>query len=138
MPVTKKKSEDELQIARWANANANGQINVEAGIRPIQMCNSDGTGIPLLKLHEFGADIIRFGPKEGVRNHTHEGDHILFVIKGEGFVEYDGTDHVLEPGLCYLIPGHIDHAIKATTELVLIAVGNNHEPLASEARMTPA
>ncbi|MBH2760537.1 cupin domain-containing protein [Serratia ureilytica] len=126
-----------IQISRWANLDPNEGLHVDSGIRPIKMCNSDGTGTPLLKLNSFGADVIRFGKNEGVTNHTHEGDHILIVIKGSGFVEYNKVDYALEPGVCYMVPGNVDHAIKATTELVMIAVGNNHQPLDSEARMVP-
>lgn len=128
---------DELQVAKWADADGNGVISFSGGALQYKMCNSDGTGMPLLKYKDFGADIIRFAAEEGVMNHTHEGEHILFVIKGYGLVEYNGVDYELKPGICYLIPGHVDHAIKATTELVLIAVGNNHRPLDSEERMTP-
>lgn len=124
-----------IQVAKWGHMNTNGDIAIESGVRPIQMCNSDGTGTPLLRYKHFGADVIRFGAGEGVKNHVHEGDHILFVVKGEGFVEYHGKDTPLYPGLCYLVPGNVDHAIKATTELILIAVGNNHRTLDSIERM---
>lgn len=126
-----------IQISRWAEVDINGNLSVPAGERPHKMHCSDGTGLPLLLHKKFGADVIRFGANEGVMNHTHEGDHILFVLKGTGFVEYNGVDHELEPGVCYMIPGYVDHAIKATTELVLIAVGNNHFPVDSTLRMTP-
>lgn len=112
-----------------------GQINVPQGQRELKMRNSDGTATPLLKEKNFGADIIRFGAGEGVTNHTHIGSHMLFTIKGKGFVEYNGIDHALEPGVCYLIPSMVDHAIKAVTELVLIAVGNDHRPADCESRM---
>lgn len=126
-----------IQISRWAKLDSSNSLIVESGVRPIPMCNSDGTGEPLLKIDSFGADVIRFGANEGVMNHTHEGDHILIVIKGEGFVECNKFDYPLEPGVCYMIPGNEEHAIKATTELVMIAVGNNHQALNSEARMNP-
>lgn len=127
----------EIQIALWADCDIKGRIIVSGEERPIKMYNSDGTGSPLLALKGFGTDIIRFGAGEGVMNHTHEGDHILFVLKGTGIVEYNGVEHDLYPGLCYLIPGEVDHAIRAKEDLVLIAVGNNHRPLNSEERMTP-
>ena len=127
-----------IQMAKWAELGDGGDLLVRSGPHVIAMCNSDGTGTPLVKHGLFGADVIRFGPNEGVMSHTHAGDHILFVIKGCGFVEYDGVDHVLEPGVCYLVPGTVDHAIKATSELVLIAVGNDHRPLDSDDRMVPS
>ena len=126
-----------IQISQWAEVTENGEILVPSGVRPIQMCNSDGTGSPLLKDGLFGADIIRFPPKGGVMNHVHEGAHILIVIKGSGYVEYNGTDYELQPGVCYLIPGNVDHAIKASSELVMIAVGNDHRLLSSQDRMQP-
>ena len=128
---------DEIQTAFWADCRKDDTIEVHSGVRPIQMCNSDGTGSPLLTYKGFGADVIRFDAGKGVMNHIHVGDHILFVIKGRGLVEYNGVDHSLYPGICYLVPGHVDHTIKAETELILIAVGNNHQKLDSKDRMTP-
>ena len=127
----------ELQIAKWADYNHDGDLMINSAQREIQMCNSDGTGSPLFSFNGFGADVIRFAASKGVGNHVHEGDHILFVLKGFGFVEYNGVDHPLYPGLSYLIPGEVNHAIKANDDLVLIAVGNNHRPLDSQERMTP-
>lgn len=126
-----------IQISRWAIPDQNGNLEIESGERPHKMYCSDGTGTPLLLYNRFGADVIRFAGGEGVKNHTHEGSHILFVLKGTGFVEYNGIDHELEPGVCYMIPGNVDHAIKAKSELILIAVGNEHFPVDSKERMTP-
>lgn len=125
----------ELKIAAWANADDQGNLIVESGERPIKMMHSDGTGSPLFTSKGFGADIIRFPPNGKVGNHTHEGDHILFVIRGTGIVEYDGVQHELYPGLAYLVPGQVPHAIYAKEELILIAVGNDHRPLNSEDRL---
>ena len=125
----------EFLQAKWAE-NENGQIVPISGKLPIQMLHSDATGLPLVSVDGFGADIIRFESGKGVTNHTHKGAHILFVLKGTGFVEYEGTDYPLQVGVVYMIPGNVDHAIKATTELVLIAVGNDHKPLDSEERLS--
>jgi quercetin dioxygenase-like cupin family protein len=124
-----------IQITRWASVDENGKISIISGQREIKMCNSDGTATPLLKEGTFGADIIRFGPNEGVENHTHPGAHMLFTIKGHGVVEYEGISYPLEPGVCYLIPSQVEHAIKAGTELVLLAIGNDHRPAGSLERM---
>lgn len=126
-----------LQTALWAQQDDEGRLQITGQPRDIQMCNSDGTGNPLFAYKGFGADVIRFAAGKGVQNHTHDGDHILFVILGDGIVEYNGVENPLYPGLSYLIPGSVDHAIRAHTDLVLIAVGNQHQPLDSEARMTP-
>lgn len=127
-----------FQIAQWATPDDDGALRVDGGVRAIQMANSDGTGSPLVKNNTFGADVIRFGPGEGVVNHTHVGAHILFVIKGDGVVEYEGVEHALRPGLCYMIPSMVRHAIRAKSDLVLIAVGDDHRDLASVERMDVA
>jgi quercetin dioxygenase-like cupin family protein len=126
-----------IQIARWAEPNTSESLSIPSGPRQYRMFKSDATGSPLLKEGKFGADVIRFGPREGVANHVHEGAHILFVLKGTGWVVYEGVDHELEPGLCYFVPSWVEHAIRADTELILIAVGNDHRPVDSSERLVP-
>ncbi len=120
---------------RWAEVTADGSISVDASERPIRMVNSDGTGEELLSHHKFGADLIRFAAGKGVKKHVHIGDHILFVLSGTGTVTFYNEVHHLNPGMCYLIPGNAPHAIDATTDLVLIAVGNDRAPVGSVERM---
>jgi quercetin dioxygenase-like cupin family protein len=126
-----------LQTAVWANVLDNGTLSIDPGPRAIQMANSGGTGLSLVSHAGFGADVIRFAAGRGVQNHTHPGDHILFVLVGRGFLTYAGSKHELYPGLCYFVPGSVDHAIDATENLVMIAVGNLHKPVGSVERMTP-
>jgi len=105
--------------------------------QPYKMANSFGTALPLFSHNGFGADIIRFSAGEGVQNHVHPGDHILFTLSGNGYVIYEGVPHELSPGICYFVNGSAAHAIKAVSSLVLIAVGNKHYPATSVERMTP-
>lgn len=126
-----------LLSAHFAESNEGGALWIDDARRPISMKNSDGTGTPLVCYGSFGADVIRFQAGEGVQNHTHEGDHILFVLRGQGVLVFAGENHNLYPGLCYLVPGSVDHAIQASENLVLIAVGNQHRPLDSSERMVP-
>jgi quercetin dioxygenase-like cupin family protein len=102
-----------------------------------KMANSGGFGKPLLSQNGFGADLIFFAAGKGVQNHTHPGDHILFVFEGEGYVIYEGVPHKLVPGGCYFVPGSVDHAIKAETDLVLLSCANHHFPVESTERMSP-
>ena len=117
-------------------------VIVDRRALPIRMLHSDGTAKPLVLepatsawVGAFGADVIRFAAGGGVGRHTHPGAHILFCLAGRGFVEYGLTKHHLEPGFCYLIESNIKHAIEATTDLVLLAVGNDHQPAASKKRL---
>ena len=136
-----------LQQAVWATAESN-LLSPIIGVQPIKMQNSDGTAQPLVlddsTQNNFGADIVRFAPGTGVRLHTHVGAHILLVTAGTGTLIYrttgqgDGiTDerHPMFPGMIYLVPSNVPHAIEATTQLVLIAIGNDHKPANSLERL---
>lgn len=122
--------------AIFAPRDAGGRLAPNAG-RELQfeMHNSDGTGEPLVKHEKFGADLVRFKAGKGVAMHVHEGSHILFCLDGKGFVDYGPQPHQLSPGVCYLVPGLQPHAIRATTDLLLIAVGDDYRPVDSPARL---
>lgn len=125
-----------LQSAEWADFQ-HGNLSVTGEQLPIQMVNSDGTGLPLLKNGNFGTDLIRFGANEGVAEHRHIGQHVLFVLRGLGVVKYDGIDNSLYPGKCYMVESFVPHAIYAGEDdsLVLLVVGDDHRGLADPARM---
>lgn len=125
-----------LQTAEWAKFDGRN-LDVSGEEREIKMLNSDGTGTPLLKNGALGADVIRFGAGEGVAEHTHIGQHVLFVLRGAGIVRYDGADNDLYPGKCYLVESWVPHAIYADKEdaLVLLVVGDDHRGLDDPGRM---
>lgn len=129
--------DDKILMKKWANIDKSGNLSITPEDFIVEMSNSDALAFPLIKHGAFGADIIKFGPGEKVDNHTHVGAHILFVIKGEGTVEYNQKPYDLTPGVCYLIPSMVPHAIKARadSELVLIAIGNDHRDADSMERM---
>lgn len=114
-----------LSIARW---DVSGEL-------PVPMASSDARGLELVKRGPFAADLIRFPPGGAVREHTHPGDHILVVVEGRGWLEYDGEPHRLERGHIYLVPGHIRHAILAETELTLVSVADDHRDVGSPERL---
>ena len=127
-----------FRSAKWANYNPiTDTLTSFSGKFPLSMANSDGTALPLVlnENSKFGADLIRFAPNTGVGLHTHEGDHILIVTKGTGVVVYKDERHKLHPGMMYIIPGMVPHAIEAQSELVLIAIANNHRPADASSRL---
>lgn len=129
-----------LQQNKWANFDekTNQLISFE-GVQPLKMHHSYGTALPLLvddsTPQHFGADVIRFSPGEGVGLHTHVGAHILMVTKGKGILTYYEEKHPMYEGMVYLVPSNVPHAIDATTELVIISVGNDHQPADSVKRL---
>ena len=124
----------DVRVLAYTAAEAPLTADIEL---PIQVVASDGTALPLVKDGSFGADVIRFSAGEGVNTHSHAGAHILFVIDGEGTVEYGDEDHPLRPGITYLVPEWQPHAIRAKTDLLLLAVGNDHQPPGSTERLVP-
>jgi quercetin dioxygenase-like cupin family protein len=102
------------------------------------MTHSDATALRLLKHGPFGADLIRFPPGGRVPDHTHPGAHLLFVLGGLGWVDYEGEAARLEPGVCYLIPAGVRHGIRAESELTLLAVADDHRDAGSEDRLNVA
>ncbi len=129
---------NQFQQAKWAEIYKDQILSLE-GEQPIQMRHSDGTALPLVidqsTQNRFGADIVRFGAGKGVGLHTHIGAHILIVTKGNGTLVYEDDRYPMFPGMIYLVPSNVPHAIEAISELVLIAVGNDHRPADSYERL---
>lgn|SRR5512138_375817 len=112
-----------------------GEFLVGPGALPLQMANSEGTALPLLKRGPFGADLIRFAPGRGVPLHTHPGNHILIVTSGEGRLIFNGEEFALRAGVLYLVPGSVPHQIDALTELTLVSVADDHRHAGSSDRL---
>lgn len=105
------------------------------GRLPVRMARSEATALPLFKVGQLGADVIRFPAGGRVPDHTHIGGHVLYVLSGTGWVDYDGVPWELAPGRAYLIPPMVRHGIRAETELTLLAVADNHRPAGSGERL---
>lgn len=127
--------ENGFQLAKWGLSRGLDGATVNMRALPIEMCESDGTANPLVKRGDFGADLIRFPASGGVREHVHEGDHILVVLGGVGDVIVEGVAYGLRAGLVYLVPGEVRHAIRAETDLVMMAIGNRHVAAGDPARL---
>lgn len=130
-----------LKWAIWANVDNDGCIHSVSGELEIQMSNSQGTARPLLFDNSgskpFGIDQVRFAPGEGVALHTHVGSHFLLVTRGFGKLTYYDEEYDMYPGFCYCIESGDPHAIDAAkdSELVLVAVGNDHRDADSHERL---
>lgn len=129
----------ELMQSRWADIWENDELISKSWQFPIQMSKSDGTAIPLVYLQEskFGADLIRFAAGKWVALHTHPGDHILVVTKWNGTLTYGTEDYPMTPGMIYVVPWSVPHAIYASPdeEIVLMALGNNLIPADDPTRL---
>jgi quercetin dioxygenase-like cupin family protein len=85
----------------------------------------------------FGCDFIWLEPWCGFPMHTHAGDHILYVIEGEGFVHIDGEDIAVSAGHVIHIAAEYPHRLFThQSHLTIAASGHPHTQVHSHERMT--
>jgi quercetin dioxygenase-like cupin family protein len=88
---------------------------------------------------ELGADLIEMQPGSAFPLHTHEGDHLLYVISGHGFVHIDGIDRPVREGDTIFVPAEYPHGVlsdpQATDVFCLLAVGHPHKHVGARDRM---
>jgi quercetin dioxygenase-like cupin family protein len=89
--------------------------------------------------HEIGVDLIDMQPGSAFPLHVHPGDHILYVMSGDGCVSVDGIDHKVKGGDTIFIPAEYPHGVKSDNvqsgRLVFLAFGHPHKHLDAKDRM---
>ena len=87
----------------------------------------------------IGADFIRMQPGSAFPFHTHEGDHVLYILAGAGFVHINGEISSVDVGSLIHIEAHRPHGVSvaasAQASLVFIAIGHPHKSLYALDRM---
>ena len=99
-----------------------------------------GVACPTMEGVEIGADLIEMQPGSAFPLHIHPGQHILYIIRGEGIVHVDGVDHHIKEGDTIFIPAEYPHGVKTfetTTALplTLLAIGYPHKDIEATDRM---
>jgi glyoxylate utilization-related uncharacterized protein len=88
---------------------------------------------------EIGVDFIEMQPGAEFALHTHQGEHILFVVKGNGCVHIDGVDQRVKEGDTIFIPAEYPHGVKTVSDyeapFQFLAFGCPHMSLDSTDRM---
>ena len=88
---------------------------------------------------QFGADAVEMQPGSAFPLHVHPGDHLLYVIHGQGLVHVDGRDHPVSEGDTIFIPAEYPHGVKTHSTgpgpLLFLAVGHPHKRLDAPDRM---
>jgi len=103
----------------------------------MSMVGSDAKGLPLVKKDSFAADILRFRKNQKTSLHTHPGDHILFVVKGSGYLIFNQDYFELQEKCCYFVPGNIPHLVGTKDDsMELLTIANAHQPVNSPLRLT--
>jgi quercetin dioxygenase-like cupin family protein len=125
-----------LRIVSWAERTADDALRVATAERARPMQAHLATGDPLVGNGHLGADVIRCAAGGGFAPHTHIGDHLLFVVAGEGTITYDGRVYPTFPGQVYMVEGAVPHAVGAITDHVLLSIGTPHRAVDADDRQT--
>jgi len=97
------------------------------GKRGVRAQKADGSWI--------GGDFIRMQPYSAFPLHTHEGEHVIYFIYGEGFVHIDGEDIPVTVDQVIHIPAEYPHAVRCEKRpLMFLAVGHPHQHVDSPRR----
>jgi len=98
------------------------------GKRGVRAQKADGSYI--------GCDFIRMQPGSAFPMHTHEGDHVLYIVYGEGFVHIDGRDIAVRADHVIHIPAECPHRVWcAERSLMFAATGHPHIHVDAHDRM---
>ncbi len=122
-----------LHGKKWEPMQDDGGNILEGidGKRGVRGTKKDGTHI--------GCDFIRMRPGSRFPLHIHEGDHAIYIIKGNGFVHIDGRDIAVTAGHMIYIPAEYPHGVwvaeDAPRPLVFAATGHPHYHVDSRNRM---
>lgn len=108
-----------------------------AGMLSKLMHESDATAEHLFELSSgLFASFLRFPPNGRVPMHTHEGAHILWVVRGNGWVTTPNENFALAPGCIYVVPALEPHEVAAgEIGLDLLVVGDTYFPEDSSERL---
>jgi quercetin dioxygenase-like cupin family protein len=128
-----------LEICDWAIAEGadNGvqHLGIDMSPGPVAVLKTRAaTGRSLLSNGYLGADLLHIPAGEGFAPHIHPGDHLLFVVAGQGTITVEGEITPTHPGQAYMVEGAVPHAVGAISDHVILAIGAPHKPLDSPAR----
>ncbi|MGI0075499.1 MAG: cupin domain-containing protein, partial [Nitrosotalea sp.] len=74
-----------------------------------------------LNKENIAAGILRLGPGDEDTQEPHESDEVYYVVKGDGFLEINGTNHLLSEGMSYYVARKTQHKFHGNKkELVVL------------------
>jgi len=75
---------------------------------------NEGNGAPTFIMRHFTVDAGGFTPY-----HSHDWEHEVYVLEGEGKVRYEDREEKISPGDAILIPPNRKHQFQATSDMPL-------------------
>lgn len=83
----------------------------------------------------FGVDLLQLPAGGSFPLHTHPGHHLLYVVRGEGTVTFNGVTYATYPGDLYCVDAEVEHAVGAVDAHFLLSFGAPHKQVDDPARM---
>ena len=85
----------------------------------------------------IGTDMIQMMPGASFANHSHPGDHILYVLRGRGSLSVGGEVIPMARGSIYFVKAGVPHAMSADNDswLRVLAIGFPHKEVDDPNRM---
>jgi quercetin dioxygenase-like cupin family protein len=133
------------------NRRFDPQIHIQSLSKKSMQVMYDDTGRTLLDIKgvggahavtadgaPLGVDQITMWPGSAFPLHTHEGDHLLYVLSGTGALHVDGVDYVLREGDSVYVPANFPHAVRGPADgspVHILAFGIPHHPIDATTRM---
>jgi mannose-6-phosphate isomerase-like protein (cupin superfamily) len=69
----------------------------------------------------LAAGILRLAPGEEDTQTPHDNDEIYYVVRGDGFLNIDGKEHLISGGMSYFVGKNIEHKFHGNKkELVVL------------------
>lgn len=124
-----------LILKKWMTMPSKHQGYMDLPPAEVPMYGTAARATPLVSNGFLGVDLIQIPAGEGFDPHTHIGDHLLFVVKGEGTITYEGVVYVTRPGEVYMVEGSKAHAVGAIEDHALLSVGAPHRAADAADRM---
>ncbi len=81
--------------------------------------------VQLANGERFNAKQMEAGAGDLLPKHIASIESVLVVLNGECVLSIAGTDHVLKPGDCFVVPPDVEHQIRVIEDLRAVHVMTN-------------
>lgn len=124
------------------------KIHIDRGASLKAMVNDRGQEIPGatgasgvvedIEGGKIGIDKIQLLPDSSFVPHTHPGHHILYVLRGRGFMTIGDQEYSMNRGDTLYVEANQPHAMRSTKthRLIVLAIGFPHKAIDAADRMT--
>ena len=89
---------------------------------------------PTTGARDFSLLLNEIRPGATGREHTHDVEHGMYIIRGQGWFTLEGTEHTVGPGTAVFVPAHARHRLACEGEeplqyVVIYAPGGPEQEL---------